>query len=265
MYKGEKREGEYVRTIISGDIDSIPVKIKRKRADVRRQNKDHLVYGFTIQEVGIGDYYGFSLDGNHRYLLGDFSVTHNTTMALAAARTFEYEPLEINASRSLRSHEDVISLRDSCMAPVSFTSFLKYAKPRKTCVILDEIDGSDPHAQRKVLEWIRDTHRVVPIICTSNEVPVIFKRAPEHITLHRCMPLNARDIYENLQAHAPMEFTEFQKIVKECQHDVRRLMNRFQYGQSDTLHQIPLTGDTIADLFKHQETFYGVQPTYWDL
>lgn len=265
MYKGEKREGEYVRTIISGDIDSIPVRIKRKRADVRSQKKDHLVYGFTIREVGIGDYYGFSLDGNHRYLLGDFSVTHNTTMALAAARTFEYEPLEINASRSLRSHEDVTSLRDSCMAPVSFTSILKYAKPRKTCVILDEIDGSDPHAQRKVLEWIRDPKRVVPIICTSNEIPVIFKRAPEHITLHRCMPLNARDIYENLQAHAPMEFAEFQKIVKECQHDVRRLMNRFQYGQSDTLQQIPLTGDTIADLFKHQETFYGVSPTYWDL
>jgi DNA polymerase III delta prime subunit len=151
------------------------------------------------------------------------------------------------------------------MAPVSFTSILKYAKPRKTCVILDEIDGSDPHAQRKVLEWIRDSKRVVPIICTSNEIPVIFKRAPEHITLHRCMPLNARDIYENLQAHAPMEFAEFQKIVKECQHDVRRLMNRFQYGQSDTLQQIPLTGDTIADLFKHQETFYGVSPTYWDL
>jgi hypothetical protein len=43
------------------------------------------------------------------------------------------------------------------------------------------------------------------------------------------------------------------------------LMNRFQYGQSDVLQQIPLTGDTIADLFKHQETFYGIPPTYWDL
>jgi hypothetical protein len=46
---------------------------------------------------------------------------------------------------------------------------------------------------------------------------------------------------------------------------VRRIMNRFQYGQSDTLHQTPLTGDAIADLFKHQEMFYGKQPTYWDL
>jgi len=188
-----------------------------------------------------------------------------TTMVLAAARTFEYEPLEINASRSLRSHEDVTNLRDSCMAPVSFTSIIKYSKPRKTCVILDEVDGSDPHAQRKILEWIRDPTRVVPILCTSNEIPVIFKRAFDHVTIHRCMPLNARDLYENLKTHSSMPFPEFQMIVKECQHDVRRLMNRFQYGRSDVLQQVPVTGDVIADLFKHQETFYGIQPTYWDL
>jgi len=189
-----------------------------------------------------------------------------TTLALTAARTMEHEPLEINASRSLRSHDDVTTLRDSCMAPVSFTSFVKYTdKPRKTCVILDEIDGSDPHAQRKVLEWIRDPKRVVPIICTSNEIPVIFKRATESVIIHRCMPLNTRDLYENLQKYTPTPYTEFQTIVKECQHDVRRLMNRFQYGQSDILKQVPVTGDIIADLFKHQETFYGVRPTYWDL
>lgn len=189
-----------------------------------------------------------------------------TTLALTAARTLGYEPLEINASRSLRSHDDVMTLRDSCMAPVSFTSFVKYTtNPRKTCVILDEIDGSDPHAQRKVLEWIKDPKRVVPIVCTSNEVPVIFKRATEHVIIHRCMPLNTRDLYENLQKYTPTPFNEFQIIVKECQHDVRRLMNRFQYGQSDTLKQVPVTGDAIADLFKHQETFYGALPTYWDL
>lgn len=188
-----------------------------------------------------------------------------TTLVLTAARTFEYEPLEINASRSLRSHEDVTKLADSCKAPVSFTSILKYAKPRKTCVILDEVDGSDPHAQRKLLEWIRDPNRVVPILCTANEMPIIFKRVPEHVILHRCIPLNARSLYENLPTHRDMPFEEFQKVVKDCQHDVRRIMNRFQYGESDALHQTPLTGDAISDLFKHQEMFYGKSPTYWDL
>jgi hypothetical protein len=102
-------------------------------------------------------------------------------------------------------------------------------------------------------------------VCTSNEVPVIFKRATENVIIHRCMPLNTRDLYENLQKYTPIPYSEFQIIVKECQHDVRRLMNRFQYGQSDTLKQVPVTGDVTADLFKHQETFYALPPTYWNL
>ena len=194
-----------------------------------------------------------------------------TTLAITAARTFDYEPLEINASRALRSHEDVANLRGSCMAGVTFTSLVRGSggsggateKLRRTCVILDEIDGSDPHAQRKILEWIKDPRRVVPIVCTANEVPVIFRRAADAVAIHRCMPLNARDIYENLKtsSYSSVSFPEFQLIVKECQHDVRRLINRLQYGVSDALRQTPLTGDPILDLMKHQEMFCSGFPT----
>jgi len=33
----------------------------------------------NIKEVGIGEFYGFSVDYNHRFLLGDFSIVHNST------------------------------------------------------------------------------------------------------------------------------------------------------------------------------------------
>lgn len=33
---------------------------------------------FYITEIGMGEYYGFNIDGNHRFLLGDFSLTHNS-------------------------------------------------------------------------------------------------------------------------------------------------------------------------------------------
>ena len=80
------------------------------------------------------------------------------------------------------------------------------------------------------------------------------------------MPLSAKDIYENLKSsYSSVSFTEFQGIVKECQHDVRRLMNRLQYGVSDVLKQTPLTGDPIADLMKHQEMFYSEFPTWFGL
>lgn len=41
-----------------------------------------LSYSIRVEEVGIDDYYGFEIDGNRRFVLGDFTVTHNTIMAL---------------------------------------------------------------------------------------------------------------------------------------------------------------------------------------
>ena len=80
-YKGEKKEGTYYKITISGnDLDEIPVKIDRKKAEKRLQKKDTSVSGIQIVPRGHGDYYGFELDGNHRYLLGSFTVTHNTTL-----------------------------------------------------------------------------------------------------------------------------------------------------------------------------------------
>ena len=40
------------------------------------------VYPFVITYRGIGEYRGFELDGNGRFLLGDFTVTHNTATTI---------------------------------------------------------------------------------------------------------------------------------------------------------------------------------------
>ena len=43
---------------------------------------DDLSYGITVSILPEDDYYGFEIDGNHRFVLGDFTVTHNTVMGL---------------------------------------------------------------------------------------------------------------------------------------------------------------------------------------
>jgi len=83
MYKGEKREGTYYRTHIHGKgVDEIPVKCPRKKVSPRRQIKDALNTGITIKKLEVDDYYGFEIDGNRRFVLGDFTVTHNTVMGI---------------------------------------------------------------------------------------------------------------------------------------------------------------------------------------
>lgn len=71
----------YWRVSISGNVDAIPTRIPRKKAPARKQKKDVLKTGFRIEPIGPGDYYGFTLEGDGRFLLGDFTVTHNTEMA----------------------------------------------------------------------------------------------------------------------------------------------------------------------------------------
>lgn len=176
-----------------------------------------------------------------------------TTLALGAAKTFEFEPLEINASRSIRSYEDVEKIKDACRSAVSIGAFMRGDRNRKTCVILDEVDGSDPHAQAKIIAWIKDPERKVPILCTGNELPTIFKRNEEHITIVRCFPPRATDI----QCLFDQDVTS---MVKECNYDIRRLIHRVQYGESDSIpkYNAPSTGLSIEKTFVMRQRMFGL-------
>ena len=68
------------RTSISGDLSIIPMRRKfhLKKIYKRKQKKDHLKSGFSIENIGFGDYFGFELDGNHLYVDGFFMVHHNS-------------------------------------------------------------------------------------------------------------------------------------------------------------------------------------------
>lgn len=77
---------DYQRLLISGNFDDLPVRIDRKRFQ-RKINKNALVTGFKIESIGVGDYYGFEIDGDKRFMLSDFTVTHNTHWILELAKS----------------------------------------------------------------------------------------------------------------------------------------------------------------------------------
>lgn len=74
-------EEEYWRLSISGEIGEIPTRIARKKCPARAINKDATRTGFSIEDLPDGPWFGFTLDGDGRFLLGNFVVTHNTVMA----------------------------------------------------------------------------------------------------------------------------------------------------------------------------------------
>lgn len=74
-----KENCTYWRVHISGHTNLIPTKLKRNQSLQRKQIKCPLQTGITLKKLKIGEYYGFEIDGNKRFLLGDFTVTHNTS------------------------------------------------------------------------------------------------------------------------------------------------------------------------------------------
>lgn len=73
---GTDFEGWYWRASVSGDLSCLPM--RDKVAPARAQKKRHLVHGITVEPLDVGDYYGFEVDDDHLFLLGDFTVTHNS-------------------------------------------------------------------------------------------------------------------------------------------------------------------------------------------
>ena len=72
--------GTYYRISISGDFTCIPTKLDRNNFTPRRQKKSVLVTGINVEPIGEGDYYGFEITGDRLFMLGDFTVTHNTVL-----------------------------------------------------------------------------------------------------------------------------------------------------------------------------------------
>jgi MoxR-like ATPase len=163
-----------------------------------------------------------------------------TTMALASVRSQNIEPIEINASQSMRSHEDVSKLIDSCRHTRTISSLIR-GDQKPMCLILDEIDGSDPHAQRKLAEWMIGDERKIPVIMTCNEVPRILKNK-FNVKLLRCFPPKPSDI----QILFPLE--DVGALAKRFKHDVRRILQFLQYGESDALPTIKLPADVSPEV-----------------
>jgi len=81
-------EGEYYRIGINGDTAEIPCIEKRKLFRAYECKRDILRHGFKVEYLPNDNYYGFQIDGNGRYLLGDFQVTHNTLLAQTLTSNF---------------------------------------------------------------------------------------------------------------------------------------------------------------------------------
>jgi DNA topoisomerase-2 len=84
-WKGEKRHGHAIYMNISGEgAEDIPTLLPRKKcASPVAHNTSKSTGYITIRDAGVGEYIGIKIDGNERFLINDFTVTHNCTNILS--------------------------------------------------------------------------------------------------------------------------------------------------------------------------------------
>ena len=68
--------------VFGNDLHRIPTLLMRKQInrDITREKQTMHFSSFKINPVGKGEFYGWSIDGNERFLLGNFVVTHNSRL-----------------------------------------------------------------------------------------------------------------------------------------------------------------------------------------
>jgi hypothetical protein len=68
---------QYVINISGEKLEEVPTILPRKKCFGTNYNKDYFRNNIKIEDVGIGNYYGWTVDGNNRFLLDDFTVVKN--------------------------------------------------------------------------------------------------------------------------------------------------------------------------------------------
>ncbi len=86
----------YLSSICGEGLETIPTRLPRKQVDIRQQIKNARVTGFDLLPITTDrTYYGFEIDGNRRFLLSDFTVTHNTAISIYIAAKLKLKTLII--------------------------------------------------------------------------------------------------------------------------------------------------------------------------
>lgn len=127
--------GEYYRVSISGDCCFLPIRIPRKKAKPRQQKKDVLRTGFSVSERGVDKFYGFVLDGDNRYLLSDFTITHNSLIYATAALLTGCRTLFVTGTKGLQQ-QLINDLESIGLADIRGQS-------NYPCLFLDDGSGCD--------------------------------------------------------------------------------------------------------------------------
>jgi len=115
----------YSVRIYHGDFE-IPCKISRKQhAWKKRRVFDEKLTTFDIEYNGIGEYYGFSTDGDHLFLLSDYTIVHNSIPGREGGKPASYNQfssMDLTMSNVIADHIGLMNKIEEMIGELSGVS-----------------------------------------------------------------------------------------------------------------------------------------------
>ncbi|MGL5934898.1 MAG: Hint domain-containing homing endonuclease [Cetobacterium sp.] len=108
------------------------------------EEKNINLFDIEIKPKGVGKYYGFSLDGNHKFVLGNFVVTHNSSFIYRISMILKLSILSIDLSLYLNKKKELYALlhgQEFCLP----NSSDKQPAMTNVIIALEEFDNAIEH------------------------------------------------------------------------------------------------------------------------
>lgn len=121
------RFGTYYSVNIGGDLQRIPTRLPRKNAGLLGCTKKrwNVYTRFRVEPIDEIEYYGFMADGDHRYLLADNTLTHNTWLMLKCAVAAAEQGLKVGIYSGEMSERKVGYRFDTLVSHISNSGIMR--------------------------------------------------------------------------------------------------------------------------------------------
>jgi len=241
----------YKRVSISGSTSKIPNILTRKKAQHRMQVKNPLHTGVSVEPIGFGTYYGFSVDKDNLYCLGDFTVTHNSTFCDAMILHWIMDNPHTVGIVSLEASEGEYAVNLSSSYCGFKLNLLESANDR-----LAYLDKAENVEKRKVL-WERPNGKP-RFYLVDSDVSNLQKKIEQLIVTYECKVIcldPLQDIFDMLSKEEQNKFMSWEKeIVKKHQVIMININHARKSGQGSKANS------TGADL--NEEDIHGVSSIF---
>lgn len=200
--------------------------------------EDSQTYKFNIRPWRYDNYFGFELDGNGRFVLGDLSITHNTSTILALSNEL-FGPVEIkNRILELNASDDrgINAVRNEITTFTKTTfgkSDPKYPCPNFKILILDEADAMTADAQSALRKLMEDRAKIIRFCIICNYPEKIIEPIISRCMKFRFTPIGHDAMLERIKYVATCERMNLQtdvyeEIIKHSDGDMRKSIMTLQ-------------------------------------